>query len=241
MAFCKNCGVELEGNMNFCPLCGEPVSAKDSIQKERVKFRRSDKEEKMVSDYNALTKKQKRKLFWQLSAIILVSGIIVSFVIGLVMNNQITWSKYVMTVCLIVLANITFLAFWQKRVLLLLSGSFISTSVLLILLEWYSRNISWSITLGIPLLLAAYLVTLGLIGLIRISGQRGLNLIAYTLIALGLLTVCTEGIISLNMNNRLSFQWSIIVLACILPVSVILLFIHYRLKRATDLRKFFHI
>jgi hypothetical protein len=35
--------------------------------------------------------------------------------------------------------------------------------------------------------------------------------------------------------------WSLIVFACILPVAVILFYIHYRLNRGTDLRRFFHI
>ena len=241
MTYCKHCGVELDVNMNYCPLCGESVSDEDFIQKEQGQFLRSQQEEKIISDYKKLTQIQRRKLFWELSGIILISGIIVSFIIDLVLNKNITWSKYTITVCLVVFVNITLLAFWQKKILLLFTGSFLSTSIMLMLLELYNKNISWSITLGVPLLLAAYLITLGLISLIKISRQRGLNLITYALIAIGLLTICTEGIISLNTQNRLSFHWSIIALACLIPVSAVLLFIHYRLKKATDLKKFFHI
>jgi len=241
MAYCKHCGVELDVNMNYCPLCGELVSGEDFIQKEQDQFLRSQQEEKIISDYKKLTQIQRRKLFWELSGIILVSGIIVSFIIDLVLNKNITWSKYTITVCLVVFVNITFMAFWQKKITLLFTGSFISTSIMLMLLELYNQNISWSITLGVPLLLAAYLITLGLISLIQISRQRGLNIITYSLIAMGLLTICIEAIISLNTKNRVTLQWSLIVLACLIPVSAILLFIHYRLKKATDLKKFFHI
>jgi len=241
MTYCKNCGVELDGNMNFCPLCGEPVSREDLVRKEHARFKRSKQEEIIISDYKKLTRIQRRKLFWELSGIILASGIIVSLIINLVLNKNITWSKYTTTIGIVALANITFIAFWQKKILLLFSASFISNSILLMLLELYNKNISWSTTFGIPLLFAAYVITLGLISLVKISRQRGLNIITYSLIAIGLLTICVEGIISINTINRLSFQWSIIVLACIIPVSAILLFIHYRLKKATDLKRFFHI
>jgi len=241
MTYCKNCGVELDENMNFCPLCGEPLPGEVLVQEEHREFRRLKQEGKIISDYKKLTQIQKRKLFWELSAIILISGIIVSFIIDLVLNKNITWSKYTITVCLVVFINVTFLAFWQKKIFLLFTGSFISTSIMLMLLELYNRNISWSITLGVPLLFAAYLITFVLIILIKISRQRGLNIITYSLVAMGLLTICIEGIISLNTTNRLALQWSLIVLACIIPVSAILLFIHYRLKKATDLKRFFHI
>ena len=241
MKYCQHCGVELDENMNFCPLCGELFSDDSQMRDEQREFRRLGREEKIISDYKKLTRIQKRKLFWELSAIILGSGIIVSFIIDLVINQSITWSKYTITVCLVLFVNITFIAFWQKRIILLFAGSFVSTSLLLMLLELYSSKISWSKTIGIPLLCAAYLITFALISIIKISRQRGLNIITYTLVAIGLLTVCIEGIISLYLQSRLSLQWSIIVLACIVPVSAILLFIHYRLKKATDLKKFFHI
>jgi hypothetical protein len=241
MTYCKNCGVETDLNMNFCPLCGEPATGKDIGQKEHREIPGSEREELIISQYKELTQKQRRKLFWELSAIILVSGIIVSLIINLVLSKSLTWSRYPVIIGLVAFLNITFIAFWQKRIILLFTGSFISTSILLMVLEFFNRNMSWSLTLGIPVLLAAYLITLGLISTIRISRQRGLNLIAFTLVAIGLLTMCIEGIISLNTINRFFIQLSIIVLVCIIPVAGILLFIQYRLKKATDLRKFFHI
>jgi hypothetical protein len=167
MKYCKHCGVELDENMSFCPLCGELISDDGQMQDEQREFHRLKQEEKIISDYKELTQMQKRKMFWELSAIILVSGIIVSFIIDLVLNQGITWSKYTITVCLVLFVNITFLAFWQKRIFLLFTVSFVSTSILLMLLELYARNIRWSITLGIPLVFAAYLITFGLISLIK--------------------------------------------------------------------------
>jgi len=67
------------------------------------------------------------------------------------------------------------------------------------------------------------------------------NLIAYVLLAIAMTGICTEGILSLNMHNALTLHWSLILLVCMVPISAILLFIHFRLKKATDLRKFFNL
>ena len=116
MTYCKNCGVELDEIMNFCPLCGEPASSDAEVKKEHREFRRLQQEERIISDYKGLTKTQKRKLFWELSTIILGSGIVVSLIIDLVLNQNITWSRFPITVCIGIFLNITCIAFLQKRI-----------------------------------------------------------------------------------------------------------------------------
>ena len=77
--------------------------------------------------------------------------------------------------------------------------------------------------------------------IIKKSRQKGVNLIAYVLIAIAITGIATEGILSLYVNNTLTLHWSLILLVCMVAISAILLFIHFRLKKATDLRKFFNL
>ena len=146
-----------------------------------------------------------------------------------------------MSACLVLFINITLIIFLKRKIVIALTGNFISTSILLVLFDVFNKNIGWGTKLGIPLVLSFYLVLFVLISLVRISKQRGINLIAYFLLAAGILSLSVEGIISLQVNNLLKFQWSVIALVSVLPVSAILLFIHYRLKKGTDLKRFFHI
>ncbi len=240
MIYCKNCGVELEENMNFCPLCGESADEK-AVKKELEKSAQLRPKEKLFSDYESLTQKQRRKLFWEVSGIILISGIIVTLIIDLMINKSITWSKYSVTVSLVLFVNTTLITFWRHKILLLFVGSFVSTSVLLILLDMYNMNIGWGVKLGIPFLFSFYFIILVLAILMRISRQLGFNILACSFIAVGLLTICIEGIISLYTKNILHLQWSIIVTASMIPISALLFFIHYRLKKGIDLKRFFHI
>jgi len=240
MNICYYCGVELEPGIEICPLCGKAANEKVS-EPEYSESEQPRLLEKPYFSYAGLTKKQRRKLFWELSGIILFSGIIVTLIIDLIISKSITWSKYSITVCMVIFLNITLISFLQRRIWLLFLGSFIFTSVLLLLLDIYNQNIGWAVKLGIPFLFSFYLITLILIILIRIAEQPGLNILAYIFTAIGLYTICIEGIISIYTNNLFHLHWSLIVLVCMIPISAILLFLHFRLKKGIALKRFFNI
>ncbi len=241
MIRCHYCGVELEENANFCSLCGEPLLETNTDKSFYLKLKKIQQEKKLLTDYQKLTAFQKRKLFWKISAIIFVSGIIITLIINLAGNHALTWSKYPITASMVLFINITLITFWHKKLRLLLSFSFLSTSVLLILLDIYTGNNRWGTQLGMPLLFAVYVILFVFIQLEKILKQKGLNIIAYSLITSGLLCICIDGIISIYTKNLLNFEWSLIVMVSALIISALLLYIHHRLKKVTDLKRFFHI
>lgn len=241
MNTCKNCGVELDVEMNFCPLCG--LKSNQINEPLRVEFKEKVPFEKEHDPFGfkSLTQNQKSKVVWELITIILVSGIMVSFILNLILNQQITWSKYTITVGIYLFINLTLLSFLQKRLVALLAGSFITTALLLLMIDLFTLKIGWGFKLGIPIIFFIYLIVFLLITAIRHSNQKGVNIIAYFLMATGILGMCIESILDIHLSGILKLQWSVILLVSVMPVSTILLFIHYRLKRATDLKRFFHI
>jgi len=241
MNTCKYCGVELDVEMNFCPLCGQKSNQTNHIRLEEFTPKVPVDAESGSYGFKKLTQNQKSKVVWELSTIILVSGIIVPFILNLILNKQVTWSKYTITIGLFLFVNLTLISFLQKRLFMLLLGSFIITSLLLLMLDLYSHNLGWGLKLGIPIIFFIYLIVFLLITVIRRSKQKGFNIIAYFLMAIGILGMSIESILDIHLSGILNLQWSVILLVSVLPVSTILLFIHYRLKRATDLKRFFHI
>lgn len=241
MIQCPHCGVELEENNNFCSLCGEPLINENTENLAYLKSRKLLQEEKLLSDFQKLTGFQKRKIFWKISGIIIISGIILTLVSDLVGYHTITWSRYPVTVALVVFTNITLNTFLHKRIILFAVASFLSIAALLILLDVYAGGTGWELKTGLPVLLAAYVTIIVLIFMIKKSKQKGLNIIAYSLIAAGLLCICTDGIISLYYRDTLNFGWSLIVMVSVAFISILLLYIQYQLKKATDLKRFFHI
>jgi hypothetical protein len=239
MIYCKNCGVELEENANICSLCGQPVSDKNSAE---LDYLTSGKTKKTAfTDFQKLTQLQKRKIFWEIAGMILISGILITSTINLVSDHAITWSKYIITVGLVLFVNITLISFLYRKLFLLFFLSFLTSATLIFFLDIYTGNTGWITKLGIPLLLAAYIIVLFSILIEKKTKQKGLNLIAYWLIASGLLCVCIDGIISIYTKNSLDFGWSLTVMVSAILVSSLLLYVHNRLKKVTDLKRFFHI
>lgn len=241
MIRCSYCGVEVEENANFCSLCGEPVWNKDADALAYLKSRKLQQEEKLLTDYQKLTGFQKRMVFWKISGLILISGIITTLIIDLVGNQAITWSKYPLTAGLVLYLNTTLIAFLYRKIILLLFFSFLASSVLLILLDIYAGNTGWGMQLGIPLLFTGYTGIFVFIFIVGKAEQKGLNIIAYSLIVSGVLSICIDGILSLYSGNTLRFGWSLIAMVSVAIISSLLLYIHFRLKKGTDLKRFFHI
>jgi hypothetical protein len=226
--------------MNFCPLCGLSIGEKSDGSEPSISAQNMEKD-KIIDDFEKLSQTQKRKLFWELSNIILLSGILVSITINLFLNKSITWSSYSTVTSLAVLANISIFTFWRHRILILVLGSLVSTSLLLILLDLFSTNVGWGIKLGIPILLSFYFLLLLVIGLIRISKQLGFNILAIVFLAIGIFSICVDGFISLYFVHQFQIGWSIIVSISMIPISGLLFYVHYRLKEGVDLKRFFHI
>lgn len=241
MIQCNNCGVELEENANFCSLCGEPLLKIATKNLDILKSGKTLKEEKLSMDFHKLTGLQKRKIFWKISGIILISAIIITALIDFVGSQTISWSKYPATISFVLFINFTLNTYLHKNIVLILAISFLFTSLLFILFDIYAGETGWELKLGVPVIMALYITIYILIFFIRNVKQKGLNIIAYSLIAVGLLCIYTEGIISIFYHSSLTFGWSLIVLVSVTLIAVLLFYIHYRLKKATDLKRFFHI
>ncbi|MGM0622296.1 MAG: DUF6320 domain-containing protein [Bacteroidota bacterium] len=241
MVQCPNCGVEVDKNANFCSLCGEPLLENTDDNEAFIKSGKLRREEKLLTEYQQLTGFQKRKIFWQISGLIFISGMIITLLIDFVGNQSITWSKYPASVSLVLFINFTLNTFLREKIILMATLSFLSLIALFMLFDIFAGDTGWEIKLGIPIVLIAYITVFILIFLVRKAKQKGLNVIAYSMIAAGVLCICTEGMISVYSQNTVYFGWSLIVMVSVFFIAIPLFFIHYRLKKATDLKRFFHI
>lgn len=239
MICCRNCGVELEENTNYCSLCGEPVSDKNCTESDDLISNKTKKT--TLTDFQKLNKLQKRKIFWEIAGMILFSGMLITLTINLVDSKAITWSKYIITIGLALFVHITLFLFLNKKIILLFALSFLTSAAFIFFLDHYIGNSGWITKLGIPLLLSSYIIVLAFILIEKRIKQKGVNLIAYIILALGLLCVCIDGIISVYIKDYLNFGWSLTVMVTAILISSLLLYVHYRLKKVTDLKRFFHI
>lgn len=242
MKTCNYCGVELDVDMNYCPLCGHKSNAPVVLnEKERIPRKVQVDVAGDAYDFDELTRPQKLKLVWEITTIVLLSGMVVTTVIDVLFQGSITWSRYTMAAGLFLFAGVSLLVFASKKPFWMAVGFFVSTSLLLFLIDVFNHKFTWGLRLGIPLSLFVSLVGYLLIVVIAKSKQKGINIIAYSLVAAGIMCLFIEGVVSWYITHGLVLRWSLIVLICVIPVSGILAYIHFRLKRVTNLKRFFNI
>lgn len=239
MSICITCGVELEDNMEHCPLCGTPAGASP---------RRGPQEEGRIRG-DALTRTETsspgdksllQRILWQVTSILLLSGILSTLIIDLAAHKMMTWSVYPVTVCIIIFVYSTLFAFWYARKIYQIITGLLISSVFFIILDALLSQSDWPLKLGLPLLCAVNLVAIILIAVVNRAKLRGLNVIAFMCVAIAVLSMSVEAVLSVYQDGKIVLRWSVIVSACMLPVTTALLFMHYRIKKNPEMEKIFH-
>lgn len=240
MIICQNCGVELEPDMEFCPLCQQPATEKSdageinpALEHMQRRGMHEPVREKMIFPL--------RKAAWELISVILILIIVITSLLNIILNKEISWSEYPVAFCLIMFSYITLSALTGNRKIIRFLWVFMAASALIFALDTLTDSPPWALTIGIPLLFLFNFLLAILLIIIRRSKKRGFNLIAYTLAAAALFCIGIEAITDLFSNGFVSLVWSMIISACILPIVILLLFIHFRLGGGSNLNKIFHI
>lgn len=233
MITCNNCGIEMEPGFDECPLChhktGEPVKPPEV---RKGVYPNLD---------HPLTFKERAHLIWELSGILLFSSLLTVLIIDLMINKKPAWSLYAILGIISTFIYITLLVFLARKTFLFLAGLLVTTMLFLAGLDLLDPGADWFILPALPLVFF-FIVLLALVMLfIRKTSHRGLNVIAMVSLAIGLYVMCVEFSIGWTLGDPWPLSWSVIVAASIVPFALFLFYFHYRLKRGTSLRKFFHL
>jgi hypothetical protein len=234
MIICKNCGVELEAGMEICPLCGQPVNGPD------VTSGKSQAYSQALPYARQMTAPQK-KFVWEIVSLILLSAIFATLIIDFIITKSITWSEYPAAISLTIFAYLSLFAFWRKRTFIQILAGLVLSSASMIIVDAITGGFDWALTLGIPMLAAANLVIVALVRIIQRSKHKGVNLLAWCFVGAAILCIFIEATLSYYHTKSLYLSWSVIVCGSIIPVVLVLLFVHFRLKKGRDLKRTFHI
>lgn len=230
MNICKQCGVELEQTMKACPLCDRLVSNTDSVESEVSRSPDSN---------NPRRRQVMQRVLWQITAVLLFSGIIATLVINLAIKGEITWSIYPISICLMILAYASLMALWQTRFIFHLIGGWLISALLLIVVH-VAFSTEWPLAIALPIL--SVINTLAVLFHFALKKLRtiGLNVIALILVLAAVLSLAIETILSLYSHDTIQLSWSVIVAACMLPVTAAILFMYFRTRNNPELKKVFH-
>jgi hypothetical protein len=234
MSYCINCGVELDENIISCPLCGVTVgNAEIKTQK--------DQSELYPSDIILLHKKETRKHIWELSGIIAFSGIAVCTIVDLVILKTLSWSLFADTSILITWICLTLILLAFRNYFIIIPGLLIAILAMLYLFDLFSPPVNWFYGIGLPITIALFVSVIIIIVLWNVAHFKGFNILAFSFLVLSGFCIVTEVFIDKYMFNAADIRWSVIVAVSILPIALVLLFVHYRMKKGNRLDSYFHV
>lgn len=234
MSYCINCGVELEEDLSSCPLCGFVVGKANITEI-------IDKSEHYPSDIILLHKKETRRHIWELSGIITFSGIVVCTIVDLVIHKNLTWSLYADTSILASWICLTLILLAFRKYFLIVPGLLVTVLIMLFLFNLFYPPVNWFYGIAIPVTIALF-VSVTIISLLwKVAHFRGFNILAIAFLVLSGFCIVSEVFIDKYVSGKVDIRWSAIVAVSILPIALVLLFVHYRMKKGKRLDSYFHV
>ena len=234
MSYCTNCGVELDNDIVTCPLCGFSIGEEMITGKVKAS-------EYYPSDIIFLHKKETRRHIWELSGIISFSGIVVCTIVDFVIHKSLSWSLYADTSILASWICLTLILLAFRKYFLIFPGLLLTILTMLFLFDLYAPPVTWFYGLGLPITMALYVAVIIIILLWKVAHFRGFNILAIAFLVLSGFCIVSEVFIDKFVSGRVDIRWSAIVAVSIFPIALVLLFVHYRMKKGKRLDSYFHV
>ncbi len=112
---------------------------------------------------------------------------------------------------------------------------------MLFLFDLFSPPVDWFYALGLPITIALFISVSIVSFLWKVAHFKGFNILAFAFVVLSGFCLVTEVIIDKYMFNAVEIRWSAIVAVSLLPIALVLLFVHYRMKKGKRLDSYFHV
>lgn len=236
MPYCSRCGVEVDIEVDACPLCEAPIQ---KLPADGGSPWPSEEAPAPVAPPRSA--EERMALARTITTMGFLIPVFIVTTVDLFVSRGLGWSLFVL---------ISLGAAWMWAILPLIltnrSYSLVAAITLVgIALEWgvglLAGDISWILPLGMPILILAGCLTDLVILLSRRSRKVGSNLPGWILIAIGILAVVTDILVGAWLKGVWQPGWSLIVTGTVFPIAALLLYIHYRPSQRTRIRRYFHV
>jgi hypothetical protein len=238
MPYCSQCGVEVDSYVDACPLCSTPLQ-KITHEKDKKKPRYPDKPSVATNNGG---KGVIRFLAWEIVSVSLLTALLIVFLTNVIVDFKVTWAWYPMASLVLVWLLATFPLLLNKRPLLipvLSAAAILSFLASLDLID--NGAIDWFHKIALPIFILLLIVATAVILVGTRVKKKGFNIAAFILFGIGLVAAGLDAIINYFLYARVALSWSLFVIIPILFTAIFLLYIHYRLVKAVDLKKWFQL
>ncbi len=228
MAYCPECGVEVEDAARRCPLCDAPIP------------RRGETEG--APGYPArpsLSPRQGRQLAWLATSALLLSAALACVVVNVLGDGAISWALYPVTGLAVAWLYLTLVLAFIRRPVAVIAGQAVATGGFLALVDLFDGTLDWFVPLALPIVVVVSAVTTAILLVARRS--RGAPaLVAIAVLGGGAATSVAVDLLVARHLGATGPTWSLIVLAGLAPILLLLVHLHRRLGGGLRLERFLH-
>jgi len=206
VAYCVNCGVELQKGISKCPLCGteifNPSEPHPSPEKRRSKI-----------PLEPFEKIFDKSLWIKLISIILATPALISVTIDGIFGNGLDWPLYVaVSLAIVWVWSISPFIFRKKIITRWVLFDALAFFGFLYLIEKISGTEGWFIPLALPIAVSFFIILIILIALVRKKTIKELQIPAVLFLSIGIFCILVNGIISHHVLQTIKLDWSLLVL-----------------------------
>jgi hypothetical protein len=234
MSLCLNCGVELGENIKQCPLCGINIG---DLKKEDW----TSPKETYPSDILHIHKEEIRRHIWELTGVIAFSAIAVCTIVDLEIEKGMNWSLYADSAIIGTWISLSLVLLAFRKFFIIIPGLFITILTSLLIFDLISPPLNWFFQISLPITIGVFILISCIYVLWKVAHFKGFNILAFAFLLLSGFCLFTEVFIDGFLYSKVSIRWSAIVAVSLLPIALILLFVHYRMKKGKRLDSYFHI
>ena len=216
MSYCVNCGVELDGALEECPLCNTPVINPRELarQKSRSPF---------PAEKGTVETIRRKDLG------ILTSSILGATAVACGVLNLLVW---VMMIPLVIDS--------RQPIYLSLLFDGVAAGLYLFMLSFLTDGQEWMWGLGIPIAILVTVIAELLTICIRNLPSSFLTNALYVVNAVGLLCLGLEILIDLYVSKHIALSWSAVVLTVTVCVDAMLITVLSRRRLRNEVRRRLH-
>ncbi len=234
MPYCDQCGVEVDAYVDACPLCAAPITPEG---------RRTKKKKSRFPDRSAPEEDNGRRgiirfLAWEIVSITLGTALAIVLLTNLIVDWAVTWSWYPMAAIFMAWLLASFPLLLPGRPLVISALSAGSILLFLAFIDFIDDlAVNWFLHIALPISVLVILITTAVILLSVKMKKKGFNIAAFILFGHSYVDV----IFIFHLQQTVRLSWSVFVVIPVLFTGLFCLYVHYRLRRATNLKKWFQL
>lgn len=240
MPYCSRCGVEVVDGSESCPLCSTPIQNLDTTLRREEQAAYPQHIIDPEDAYN-LSKAERRRIGVELLSLAAFLASAALILVDKLSHVSLGWSRYAVASVIFgwLIAIAPVILYHQAKAAIALDS--VAIVAFLLVMDWFDGSLTWSIAIGVPIALASISAIAGTAMVIAKRAIKGLNVLGIGALGLAVYLIALEAIIRLALGGSAKPYWSIVASLALVPVAVLLFFLHGRVLRGANLRKIFRL